>query len=164
MTDGEAAEPAVVSVGGFTQLVAAVVEVVLLGATAGIGWFVWWLVACESSTSPAKQVLHLQVVHRDDGRPADLTAMARRELLGPGLCLTFALAGLGLWRVADEVNGRWLVVAGVAWGALHLALAIATPSHRGLWDRMADTVVVERPVVDDPALVSPPEVAGTALA
>jgi uncharacterized RDD family membrane protein YckC len=69
---------------------------VLVIVTLGIGYLVWAIIAWSHSTTPAKQLLGMQVVDARTGAPADFGQMVMRQfvwalVLGLGSSLTFGI-------------------------------------------------------------------------
>jgi hypothetical protein len=62
---------------------AVALDLFLIPVTLGAGWVLWSLALWRSGRTPAKQILHLRVVHPATGAPAGFAAMAKRALLGP---------------------------------------------------------------------------------
>lgn len=112
-----------VPVNNGARLWSAILEVILMVVTLGIGWLIWSVVLYSKSTSPAKKILGLQIVDAKSGLPATLQQMLLREVLGK------------------------LVLGPVSQGATGLISAImilVMPSRQGIHDYIAKTVVVRR--------------------
>lgn len=113
-----------VPVNNGARLWSAILEVILMVVTLGIGWLIWSVVLYSQSTSPAKKILGLQIVDVKSGVPATLQQMLLREVLGK------------------------LVLGPVSRGATGLISAImilVMPSRQGIHDYIAKTVVIRKP-------------------
>jgi uncharacterized RDD family membrane protein YckC len=92
-------------------------DVVLFIATLGIGYLVWTLIVYRSGRSPAKQLLGMRVIKTKDDRPSGWWRMVAREFF-KGLLLTVLVSAF--WILWDYDNQE-------------------------LWDKMAETLVVDWP-------------------
>jgi uncharacterized RDD family membrane protein YckC len=93
--------------------------------TFAIGWIGWSALAWRRGQSPAKQLLHMYVVH--DGLRATWWRMCARELLCKGV------AGLLCFGFLRLTYGATLIP--------YYLWPILDPDHRALWDRFAGTHV-----------------------
>jgi uncharacterized RDD family membrane protein YckC len=100
-----------------------VLEVLLLVVTFFVGWFIWSLRTWARGQSPAKSLLGTRCVRVDTGRVAGWGTMFLREFVGK-------------WLLGSLTGGITLLVSGVM---------ILGRSRRGIWDRLAKTVVVDDP-------------------
>jgi uncharacterized RDD family membrane protein YckC len=100
---------------------AAMLELLLFGATLGIGWLLWWIVLWDHGKTPAKAVLKLRLVRMKDGSPASTWRVGAHEVLAKGL--------LPLVLVT-------------------IAIALVDHDRRGLWDHMTRTAVVRERAVE----------------
>jgi uncharacterized RDD family membrane protein YckC len=101
-------------------------DAIFVVVTLGVGWFVWALIVWGYGQTPGKQVLGMRTVNLRAGARASWGRMFLREFVAKGviaIVATFTF-GLGLllylWLVWDKANQE-------------------------LWDKMADTVVVDDP-------------------
>jgi uncharacterized RDD family membrane protein YckC len=102
-------------------------ELVLALALLAIGWFVWSLIVWKRGQTPAKQVLKMRIVHLSPPREAaGWSRTALREFVGKGLLGLVATVTLGLGYVLYF----WLL-----WDR----------NRQELWDKLADTIVVDDP-------------------
>ena len=99
------------------RLAGFVLDLVLAVATLGIGYLVWTLIVYRSGRSPAKQLLGMRVIKLKDDRPSGWWRMVAREFF-KGLLLTVLLSAF--WILWDYDNQE-------------------------LWDKMAETLVVDWP-------------------
>jgi uncharacterized RDD family membrane protein YckC len=99
---------------------------VLFVVTLGIGWLIWSLIVWSSGRSPAKQLLKMRVVRRDNQRSASWGRMCFREIVCKGI-IGFAAS---------------LTVIGIA---IYFWL-LWDDERQELWDKMADTLVVNDPL------------------
>jgi len=99
------------------RLGAYALDLVLLVVTLGIGYVVWSLIVYRGGRSPAKQLLGMRVIKLKDDRPAGWWRMIAREFF-KGLLLTVLLSAF--WILWDWDNQE-------------------------LWDKMAETLVVDWP-------------------
>ena len=107
------------------RLGAVLLEIPLFIVTLGIGYVVWMIIAWTKAQSPAKQVLNMRVVKLDENRPANVGEMLLRELVGKSL-------------VGNATFGIGYVVGGIM-------VVTDDTNHQGLWDKIANTTVVEDP-------------------
>ena len=96
-------------------------EVLLFPLTLGVGWLVWSLVLYSRAQTPAKQLLGLRVFRRSTASPATWVRMALREL------------------VAKPLGS---LVCGLTVGVLYFML-LWDANTQEVWDKLADTVVVD---------------------
>ena len=94
----------------------------LMLVTLFIGWIVWNIVLWGKGQSPAKKLLKMRVVMKDERRPATWGDMALREIVGKWL--------LGFVPLYTLVSGIVLLVDDGA---------------QAVWDKIAKTVVVDDP-------------------
>jgi hypothetical protein len=92
-------------------------DLALAVVTLGIGYLVWALILYRSGRSPAKQLLGMRVIKLKDQRPSGWWRMVAREVF-KGLLLTLLLSAF--WILWDYDNQE-------------------------LWDKMAETLVVDWP-------------------
>jgi hypothetical protein len=90
-----------------------------------IGWIGWSALAWRRGQSPAKQLLHMYVVH--DGLRATWWRMCARELLCKGV------AGAVCFGLALPTFGASLIP--------YYLWPILDPEHKAVWDRLARTQV-----------------------
>ncbi|MFF1403154.1 RDD family protein [Streptomyces sp. NPDC058294] len=98
-------------------------EAALFVCTLGIGWFIWAFIVFQQGQTPAKQLLHMRVVHITDAGTARWGRMFFREFLAKGIIGVLAYFTLFVpyfWLLWDR-NGQ------------------------ELWDKMATTLVVTDP-------------------
>ncbi|MBB2943489.1 putative RDD family membrane protein YckC [Actinoplanes lutulentus] len=72
-----------VSVGG--RFGAALLDVLLMLVTFGIGWFIWSLITWSQGQSPGKRLMGHVVVDPHSGEPFDWSRMALREFCIKGM-------------------------------------------------------------------------------
>lgn len=91
-----------------------------------LAWIGWWVVLSTQGMSPGKKVMGLVCVDVHSGRPASFRKMLARDFLAKGLlgAVTFGITGLV--------------------GTIQI---LASSDRRALWDKMTDTLVVERAAV-----------------
>ena len=120
------------------------VDLVLFGATLGIGWMVWSVVSWRSGQTPAMRLMKLRVLHTDTGRPARWWRMFVREALIKGVVMTVVSAG-SMWL------GTLLLDTMLLWDR----------GRRQVWDEIASTIVVDTASVPEHLLAAwgEPEVA-----
>lgn len=106
------------------RLWSAILDVILMIVTLGIGWLIWSVVLYSKSTSPAKKILGLQIVDAKTGAPATMQQMLLREVLGK-------------WVLGPVSQG--------ATGLISAIMILVMPSRQGIHDYIAKTVVVRRP-------------------
>jgi len=94
----------------------------LVVVTLVIGWLIWSIIIWERGQSPAKSILGMRVMHLETGRPAGRGQMALRELVGKVL-----LGFVPLYTLVSAV------------------LVLSDTRRQGLWDKIANTVVVDDP-------------------
>ncbi|MEV0901287.1 RDD family protein [Actinoplanes sp. NPDC049802] len=108
------------------RLGAQVIDGLLIGVTAGIGWLVWASWIFERGQTPARQILGHVVADARTGLPVAWSRMAYRELFLKFVCsYVFGAVTLGIFSLID-------------------ALMVFGDRHRTLHDRMADTIVIYR--------------------
>jgi uncharacterized RDD family membrane protein YckC len=100
-------------------------DVLLLIVTLFIGWLVWSLIIWGRGQSPGKQLLHMRVVYLQSGAHVSWGRMAFREVICKGVI--GIVAGITL---IGYILYFWLL-----WDA----------KRQELWDKMADTIVVDDP-------------------
>ncbi|MGI8662512.1 MAG: hypothetical protein ACR2LQ_04770 [Acidimicrobiales bacterium] len=100
----------------------ALLEMILFVAGLGVGWIIWWVALWSRGSSPARSILHLELVRSDGSGASRAGRTAARELLAKVL--------LALAPISAAV---WLV------------------GHRGIWDRATGTTIVRRePALAEP--------------
>ena len=105
------------------RLGAWVLDLLLLIVTLFIGWLIWSLVIWGRGQSPGKQLLHMRVVYLRSGAHVSWGRMAFREVICKGVIglvagITFIGYVLYFWLLWDD-------------------------KRQELWDKMADTIVVD---------------------
>jgi Domain of unknown function (DUF4389)/RDD family len=103
-------------------------EILIAFALLGVGWLIWSLIVWKRGQSPAKQVLKMRIVHLKTRRHTGWGRTALREFVYKGLIAL--LAGVTL---VGYVLFFWLL-----WDR----------NRQELWDKMADTIVVDDPADD----------------
>lgn len=98
-------------------------EALLIVVTLVIGWFIWSLIAWGKGQTPAKQLLHMRCVDQQSGAVAGWGTMALRELVGKAI-------------LGNVTCGISTIVG---------AVMILGESRQGVWDKLANTVVVDDP-------------------
>jgi uncharacterized RDD family membrane protein YckC len=73
----------IVSVGG--RIGAALLDVLLITVTLGIGWFIWTMITWSDGQTPAKKLLGHVVADANTGQPLDWGRMALRDFCIKGL-------------------------------------------------------------------------------
>lgn len=96
---------------------------VLMLFTLFIGWVIWSLVIWSKGQSPGKALLGMRCVRTDTGRCATWGEMALRELVGK------AILGAITSGITTIISGFMILGA----------------SRQGIWDKIANTVVVDDP-------------------
>jgi hypothetical protein len=110
------APPPPVPAGWGTRLGCAVLELVLFVAALGFGWVVWWVALWPRGATPARSLLHLELVAADgSGRPR-WPRSALREL-----------------------------AAKVLLPLAPISAVVCLAARRGLWERLTGTTVVAEP-------------------
>jgi uncharacterized RDD family membrane protein YckC len=95
-------------------------EILLFIVTLGIGWIIWSLIVWGRGQTPAKQVLGMRVIRPATAETATWGRMALREIVGRlllGFIPFYTLVG-AIFVLIDDRN-------------------------QALWDKVADTVVVD---------------------
>lgn len=100
-------------------------DALLVVVTLIIGWIIWSLVLWSQGQSPAKSLLGMRCIRTDTGRAATFGTMALREL------------------VAKSILGY--VTFGITTLVSAIMILADSERHEGLWDKMANTVVVDDP-------------------
>jgi uncharacterized RDD family membrane protein YckC len=100
-------------------------EVVLMVVTLFIGWIIWSLIVWRNGQTPAKQLLGMRVIKRDELELAGWGRMCLRELP-----CKFAINLVGAITTIGYVLDLWLL-----WDS----------ERQQLWDKMAGTLVVNDP-------------------
>lgn len=107
--------PAAAPAGVATRLGCALLEVVLFVAGLGVGWVVWWVALWSRGGTPARSILHLDLVRAGASTAPTLRRTAARELMAKALlpaapvsALVFLAGRRGLW---DRVTGTTVVAA-----------------------------------------------------
>jgi uncharacterized RDD family membrane protein YckC len=100
----------------------ALLEVLLVIVTLGIGWLIWSLIVWSRGQTPAKQVLGMRVVDTDTLRAATWGTMALREIVG-----------------------RWLLGFVPLYTLISCIVLLVDGRSQALWDKIASTVVVNDP-------------------
>jgi uncharacterized RDD family membrane protein YckC len=97
----------------------------LASITLGIGWIIWSLVLWSKGTgqSPGKKLMGMRVISEATGQAAGFGTMAKRELLVKGILNSITFGIIFLLSV----------------------IGILGESRKGVWDKMAKTVVVDDP-------------------
>ena len=103
-----------------------VVDNLLKLVTLWIGWFIWSCFTRQRGQSPGKQIVGLVVIDLDTNAPAEIGKMFLRDSLLKGLL--WGVIGLASCGIAPLVL-VWMIF----WD----------DKHQMLWDRMANTVVVD---------------------
>lgn len=98
-------------------------EALLLMATLVIGWLVWSLCIWGRGQTPAKQLLHMRCVDQHSGQVAGWGTMALREIVGKAI-------------LANVTCGISTLVG---------AFMVLGESRQGVWDKIANTIVVDDP-------------------
>ena len=99
------------------RLLGFVLDIVLFVVTLGIGYLVWALIVFRGGRSPAKQLLGMRVIKLKDDRPSGWWRMVGREFAKALLLTVFVSA---FWILWDYDNQE-------------------------LWDKLAETLVVDWP-------------------
>lgn len=107
------------------RFAAYLLDAVLVMVTLVIGWLIWSLIVWGQGQTPAKQLLHMRCIDTHTGRAAGWGAMALRELVGKAL-------------LGNVTCGISTIVGGVM-------ILDDSPPRQSLWDKLANTVVVEDP-------------------
>lgn len=100
-------------------------DALLMMVTFVFGWLIWSLIIWGRGQTPAKQLLHMRCIDTHTGQAAGWGAMALRELVGK------ALLGNITCGISTIVGGAFVLGD--------------TPPRQALWDKMANTAVVEDP-------------------
>jgi uncharacterized RDD family membrane protein YckC len=98
-------------------------DIVLVIVTLGIGWIIWDLIVWQGGQSPAKQLLHMRIVDAVTGLPIDWSRSFLRNFVLYGLLGAIPILG-ALYRIIG-------------------ACFVFNPDRRAIWDRMANTFVVD---------------------
>jgi uncharacterized RDD family membrane protein YckC len=99
-------------------------DALLIIVTLGIGWLVWDIVLWGRGQSPAKQILHMRVVDLKTGRGASWGPMILREVVGR-------------WLLGTVTGGITTLIGAI--------MILADDRYQALWDKIADTIVVDDP-------------------
>jgi uncharacterized RDD family membrane protein YckC len=110
------------------RLGAYLLDILLAIVTLLIGWLIWSLIVWGRGQSPGKQLLGMYCVHLPTMRVASWGRMALREIVGKWIIM---------WAIS-------FVTFGI--GPLVLAFMLLwTKNRQELWDKVADTIVVNDP-------------------
>ena len=104
----------------------------MLIGTLVIGYLVWALIVYSRGQTPAKQVLKMRVVSVESRRAAGWLSMFVREWILK-VAIPIAL-NLITWGIGGTV---WIAIGGIT--------LLANDMHRGLWDNMMKTLVIDDP-------------------
>ena len=96
------------------------VLIVISGGLFGI-WALWWLLILNQSQTPGKQLAGTRVMEADTGQPAGLVRTIFRESVA---------------KTATAIVFGWFF-------AIHVLWALWDPDRKGLYDKIAGTVVVD---------------------
>jgi uncharacterized RDD family membrane protein YckC len=105
------------------RVAAALLSLVLIAVTLGVGWLAWGMAVWRRGTTPALQVLGMHCWSLDDGDVPGFGRMARREIAG---------------RLADVVLGPITL-------AVSFAIFVTGVKRQSLHDLVARTTVVRDP-------------------
>jgi uncharacterized RDD family membrane protein YckC len=96
---------------------------VLAIVTLGIGWLIWSMVVWGKGQSPAKSLMKMRVVRLDTNKAASWGQMALRELVGKS------------------------ILGSITFGITYIVsiFMILGDSRQGVWDKVANTTVVDDP-------------------
>lgn len=107
--------PVAVPAGAGTRLGCALLEGVLFVAGLGVGWVIWWVALWSRGETPARSILHLDLVKAGGSTSPRLPRTAVRELLAKALlpaapisALVFLFGRRSLW---DRMTGTTVVTA-----------------------------------------------------
>lgn len=100
-------------------------DILLAIVTLGIGWLIWSLIVWTNGQSPAKALLGMRCIRTDTGRAATWGTMALRELVGKSI---LGYITLGITTIVSAIM-----------------ILSDNERHQGVWDKIANTVVVEDP-------------------
>jgi uncharacterized RDD family membrane protein YckC len=103
------------------RLGAALLDLLLIVVTCGIGWLIWSVVLWPQATSPAKKMLKLRIVDLKTGAPATMQQMLLRELLGK-------------YVLGSVTSGITSFIGAI--------MILVQPSRQGVWDYLSRTTVV----------------------
>jgi uncharacterized RDD family membrane protein YckC len=101
---------------------AALLEIPLAIVTLGIGWVIWDLIVWKNGQTPAKQLLNMRIVDGVTGQPIDWGRSFMRNFVFYGLLGAIPFLGW-IYRIVG-------------------ACFVFNPDRRAVWDRMANTFVV----------------------
>ena len=105
-----------------------IVELGLMAVTLFIGWLLWSIAIWPQGLTPAKQLLGMRVMDLETRQVATSWKMATREVIAKLLLQSFTF---GITTVVS------------------CFMVLFTDQHRTIWDRMADTIVVDERTLDD---------------
>ena len=97
-------------------------DLLLIIVTLVIGWIIWWVILWKQGQSPAKSILKMRVYKLSEGRAANTSEMAIRELVG-----------------------KWLLSFIPFYQLVSAIIVLTDPQSQGLWDKIAGTVVIDDP-------------------
>jgi uncharacterized RDD family membrane protein YckC len=98
-------------------------EIPLAIVTLGIGWLIWDLILWKDGRSPAKQILKMRIIDSVTGQPIDWGRSFVRNFVYYGLLGAIPLLG-AIYRLVG-------------------ACFVFNADRRAIWDRMANTFVVD---------------------
>lgn len=134
-TGGHSSSGPVTPVENGTRLAAAILEVLLVLVTCGIGWLIWSVILWKNGETPAKKIMNLRVVDAATGAPASMQQMVMRELVGKmsiGVIGDFLLRSV-LGDASVNVGALVYLVSGI--------MILVNSSRQGIWDYIAKTTV-----------------------
>lgn len=136
----------------FYGFIGATIQVLLIGASTLGGTAIWLAMSIRlwsKSTTLGKRLTGLRVVKARSGAPATMGQMLGREVGGkwvPLAVLVLAAGGLVEKRLLDLGDSyliETLVIVVVSvYFLVSVTLVLVTPSHQGVWDRIAHKMVV----------------------
>ena len=102
-----------------------VLDAVLVIVTLIIGWFIWMFIILGKGQTPGKALLGIRVVDANTGRVPSYGTMALRVLV--------------YQLLLGNVTGGITTLVGA------IMILVDKERHQALWDKMANTVVVDDP-------------------
>jgi uncharacterized RDD family membrane protein YckC len=97
-------------------------EILLQIVTLVIGWIIWSLIVWRNGQTPAKSLLNMRCMTADTREIATWGRMALREIVGK-------------WLLGTLTGGITTVISAF--------MILFSESRQGIWDHIANTVVVD---------------------
>jgi len=127
-------------------MAAALLDILLAIVTLNVGYAIWSIVVMFNGQTPAQQLLKMKCVHLGDHETAGWWRMVgrgfgRTAVLAVTAVAEFQAISLGTATAA----GRALEIGAVVWLLGALFWCFLDRGRQQLWDKLANTVVVDDP-------------------